>query len=70
MARSREAVLDELSNTRARLLELEEELAALPSASLPAAGPSLNLREYRRYGRQMILSEVGLPGASSARKEG
>jgi adenylyltransferase and sulfurtransferase len=78
-SRSRSEVLAELQDTRNRLQALEKELASLPPALDPSPTPQpppaasvpqpelpLSLREYRRYGRQMILPSVGLEGASAS----
>lgn len=63
--RTRSQVTSELAAAREQVDRLESELSALkeeePTASRSATLP-LSLREYRRYGRQMILSEIGLPG--------
>ncbi|GAA5890760.1 hypothetical protein JCM6882_000647 [Rhodosporidiobolus microsporus] len=91
-ARERSTVLSELEEARARVAQLEAELATLPSTSSapPSRTPQpdeqlkastvseqdhskttsappkcnwpLSLREFKRYGRQMMLSGVGLPG--------
>lgn len=82
VSRPREEVLADLQNTRTRLEALEQELASLappldsfpspqppPGASVTQQRHPLSLREYRRYGRQMILPSVGLEGASEAARE-
>ncbi|ORY54469.1 hypothetical protein BCR35DRAFT_296691 [Leucosporidium creatinivorum] len=73
--RPRAEVLADLEDTRARLQCLEKELASLPPALDPSPSPQppaaaavpqqqhpLSLREYKRYGRQMILPSLGLEG--------
>jgi len=69
---------DEALDERIRHLALELESLRLKRASLgplqdkvsPTNQPSLplELQEYVRYGRQMILPKVGLPGQLSLKK--
>jgi adenylyltransferase/sulfurtransferase len=84
----RSELLRELAEARARVAQLEQQLAALAapdalseqstSTTTPADNETsggnaakrtrkqwpLSLREYKRYGRQMLVSQVGLPGPS------
>lgn len=52
----------------ARIASLERQLAALRTprstqgSQEASSRADLNLDEYRRYGRQMIMPEWGLPG--------
>lgn len=67
VGRTRLEVLAELSTARSLVQQLEDELISIqedkPTASIPSnSALSLSLREYQRYGRQMILTEIGLPG--------
>ncbi|GAA6006854.1 hypothetical protein JCM11491_003206 [Sporobolomyces phaffii] len=78
VARPRSEIESDLALARSRLAELERELAAVssrtpsPAAAAPSDDPPrprrgrteypLSLREYERYGRQMLLPQVGLPG--------
>ncbi|BGP27853.1 URM1 activating enzyme [Rhodotorula toruloides] len=88
----RSRLLHELDEARARVAELEEQLAALSasasqseqSSSMTAAADArlngaaatnserkqwpLSLREYKRYGRQMLVSQIGLPGQLQLKK--
>jgi adenylyltransferase/sulfurtransferase len=53
---------------RAELATLEDQLQELDNKELEAKTPAelpLRLDEYRRYGRQMILPGIGLPGSST-----
>lgn len=78
----------EIAEARARVAQLEQQLAALAAPDPLSGQPSstttpadddanggnaakgnrkqwpLSLREYKRYGRQMLVSQVGLPGPS------
>lgn len=64
--RDRAAVEVELAQAREQVAHLEAELASIdpPPTARPhsSTGLPLSAREYQRYGRQMILSAVGLPG--------
>ncbi len=69
---------DRISALEAELVVLKEELSALESQTLSAGNKNLpsedhpkssshydrplSLEEYARYGRQMIVSDVGLEG--------
>ncbi|GAA5960811.1 hypothetical protein JCM21900_002290 [Sporobolomyces salmonicolor] len=89
--RDASTIRSELAQARARIAQLEAELAALSPASAPANASSdasapvpvsandsatkrkerawpLSAREYKRYGRQMLLSSVGLPGQLKLKK--
>ncbi|CEQ42757.1 SPOSA6832_04609 [Sporobolomyces salmonicolor] len=89
--RDASTIRSELAQARARIAQLEAELAALSPASAPANASSdasapvpvtandsatkrkerawpLSVREYKRYGRQMLLSSVGLPGQLKLKK--
>lgn len=62
----RERIKAKISSLRAELAELEDQLEELDNedqARKTPAGLPLRLDEYRRYGRQMILPGIGLPGA-------
>lgn len=65
--RTRSEVLAELATARSLVQKLEDELISISedqSTAPIASGRALplSLREYQRYGRQMILTEIGLPG--------
>ncbi|BGP35597.1 hypothetical protein JCM10296v2_007438 [Rhodotorula toruloides] len=88
----RSQLLYELDEARARVAQLEDQLAALSASDLQsgqssstatrtekqANGPGavnvkkgewpLSLREYKRYGRQMLVSQIGLPGQLKLKK--
>ncbi|BGP11612.1 hypothetical protein JCM10049v2_007522 [Rhodotorula toruloides] len=89
---TRSQILNELKEARARVAQLEEQLAALPASDSQSGQSSstaasdggrpngaitanrkkkewpLSLREYKRYGRQMLVSQIGLPGQLKLRK--
>lgn len=52
-----------------RIQQLEAELASVSAAAVPSEPEgqewALRLDEYRRYGRQMVMPEVGLEGITS-----
>lgn len=61
----RERITGRIRELRAELAELEDKLEELDQAELEQRTPAhlpLRLDEYRRYGRQMILPGIGLPG--------
>jgi len=60
--------LAEIAALRARIAQLEGQLSHQTSdESLPEHSDlPLSLPEYRRYGRQMILDDLGLPGPYSS----
>lgn len=63
--RSRSQIAIELATAREQVDRLESELSLLKDETSTASASAtlpLSLREYRRYGRQMILNEIGLPG--------
>lgn len=62
---TRKDLAERISKLRAELAELEDQLGELDKQEQDARTPShlpLRLDEYRRYGRQMILPGIGLPG--------
>ncbi|KAI8443995.1 molybdopterin synthase sulfurylase [Phakopsora pachyrhizi] len=59
MRRSTELIIDEIIRTRIRLEELQDELIKTSNENQKSL---LNLDEFKLYGRQMILSDVGLRG--------
>jgi len=62
---ARERLTSRISKLRAELAELENELDELNQREQQERTPAhlpLRLDEYRRYGRQMILPGIGLPG--------
>lgn len=62
MSRERAALLAELRAARQRVTDLEGELARQDAV---AEDDGLTKEEYLRYGRQMILPAIGLPGLPS-----
>jgi hypothetical protein len=61
-SRRRAAVEAEIAKLKWRLQGLEEELSILPSESEAQSDLPMELIEYQRYGRQMILDGLGLEG--------
>ena len=73
LEKPRVVLLQQIAATEAHLLQLREELEQTESPILPASEnvndedgdvgrwPLLQ-EEYRRYGRQMILDQIGLEG--------
>ncbi|EIM21787.1 hypothetical protein WALSEDRAFT_60244 [Wallemia mellicola CBS 633.66] len=57
------AIREEISNLRKRIQELELKLENSDEDITSVNG--LDLGEYRRYGRQMVLNGIGLPGQLS-----
>ena len=65
----------EIDALKARLQKLESDLLQLRAKnaasaaghcdSIASPAPALAADEYQRYGRQMILKEIGLPGKSA-----
>lgn len=55
------AIREEISNLRKRIQELELKLENSDEDITSVNG--LDLGEYRRYGRQMVLNGIGLPGS-------
>lgn len=65
---TRADLIDRIGRLRAELAGLEDQLADLDEKETAARTPPhlpLRLDEYRRYGRQMILPGIGLPGLYS-----
>ncbi|GAA5941286.1 Uba4p [Sporobolomyces koalae] len=65
--RDRASVVAEIALARNRLEALESELSLIDSTSSPPDPPKkdtrpMSLREYKRYGRQMLIKPIGLPG--------
>ncbi|KAL8278437.1 hypothetical protein RQP46_009127 [Phenoliferia psychrophenolica] len=60
--RLRTAIEADLARAREQVALLEAELAASIAPPRPPTTLPLSAREYKRYGRQMILNAVGLPG--------
>lgn len=61
----REALVSKIASLRAELADLEDKLVQLDKDEVARRTPAdlpLQLDEYRRYGRQMILPGIGLPG--------
>ncbi|KAM0746058.1 hypothetical protein T439DRAFT_330042 [Meredithblackwellia eburnea MCA 4105] len=79
-SRAKAIVEEELRVARQRVTQLERELESLQTQlenetnessngqQRPKELNGLSLREYLRYGRQMILKEVGLPGQQALKK--
>ncbi|GAA5916263.1 HesA/MoeB/ThiF family protein [Sporobolomyces salmoneus] len=82
-SRTRHDILSEITSAKARLAQLEAELASFSSNSTSSKNSEtaststpngtetirgsqkewpLSLREYKRYGRQMLINPIGLPG--------
>lgn len=55
------AIREEISDLRKRIQELELKLENSDEDTTTVNG--LDLDEYRRYGRQMVLNGIGLPGS-------
>lgn len=55
------AIREEISDLRKRIQELELKLENSDEDITSVNG--LDLGEYRRYGRQMVLNGIGLPGS-------
>lgn len=65
----RNRLTSRIAQLRAELAELEVKLEQLNNESVAQKTPTelpLKLDEYRRYGRQMILPGIGLPGDSTS----
>lgn len=61
--RTREEIQRDIRQTEDRLRQLKVELASTPPPSEQTRpAHELSPQEYKRYGRQMILNAVGLPG--------
>lgn len=64
--KSQEELRSRISQLRAELAELEDQLEELDNLEQEQKTPAhlpLRLDDYRRYGRQMILPGIGLPGS-------
>lgn len=55
------AIREEISDLRKRIQELELKLENSEDDITSVNG--MHLDEYRRYGRQMVLNGIGLPGS-------
>jgi hypothetical protein len=63
MASRRRATIEaEIARLKCRLQSLQLDLDALPSSVEGLSDLPMDLLEYRRYGRQMILDGFGLSG--------
>ncbi|GAA5902087.1 HesA/MoeB/ThiF family protein [Sporobolomyces salmoneus] len=88
-SRTRDDILSEITSAKARLAQLEAELASFSSDSTSSKNHEtastytpngteiirgsrkewpLSLREYKRYGRQMLINPIGLPGRLKLKK--
>jgi hypothetical protein len=61
-SRRRAAIEAEIARLKCRLQSLEGDLEALPRETEGPTDLPMDLLEYRRYGRQMILDGFGLSG--------
>jgi len=70
-SRTIEEIAKEIKETHARLIHLQAELSSASNSQhkADAVEPGeLSLDDYMRYGRQMIVSQVGLSGQTKLRR--